>query len=209
MIWYRQNLRTGTAHIFLAPTGGGAICGTKSHEEGLTDATKEMRRGVGDMLCRYCAKLRDSRDLVPKRRPRGLGGRSYRQRTFAPKQLRTLVMHDRCNDDAGEHSVPRPRVRGDCEDGPRPCPWVGCRYHLYLEVNPRTGSIKLQFPDFDPWELAETCALDVADRGGYTLEETGELFNISRERVRQVQGVALRKVESQIPADTLRRYTKE
>jgi hypothetical protein len=24
----------------------------------------------------------------------------------------------------------RPRTRGDCADGPRPCPFIGCRYHL-------------------------------------------------------------------------------
>lgn len=33
----------------------------------------------------------------------------------------------------------RPRTRGDCEDGPRPCPWVGCRYNLMLEVTEAGG----------------------------------------------------------------------
>ncbi len=28
----------------------------------------------------------------------------------------------------------RPRTRGDCADGPRPCPWYRCRHHLGLEV---------------------------------------------------------------------------
>lgn len=28
----------------------------------------------------------------------------------------------------------RPRTRGDCKDGPRPCPWVSCRHHLLLEI---------------------------------------------------------------------------
>lgn len=28
-----------------------------------------------------------------------------------------------------------PTTRGDCVDGPRPCPWVRCRFHLAIEVN--------------------------------------------------------------------------
>jgi DNA-directed RNA polymerase sigma subunit (sigma70/sigma32) len=54
-------------------------------------------------------------------------------------------------------------------------------------VNPRTGSVKLNFPDKELWELAETCALDVADKGGITLEEVGAIMNLTRERVRQVE----------------------
>ena len=40
-------------------------------------------------------------------------------------------------------------------------------------MNPATGSIKLNFPDKEIWELEETCALDVAEKGGITLEEVG------------------------------------
>jgi hypothetical protein len=28
----------------------------------------------------------------------------------------------------------RPRTRADCIDGPRPCPWYGCRYHLGIKI---------------------------------------------------------------------------
>lgn len=81
----------------------------------------------------------------------------------------------------------RPRTRADCVDGPRPCKFVSCKYHLYLDVNPRSGSVKLNFPEKELWELEETCALDVADRGGITLEEVGVIMNLTRERVRQVE----------------------
>ncbi len=81
----------------------------------------------------------------------------------------------------------RPQTRGDCYDTPRPCPYVACKHHLYLDINPGTGSIKINFPDLEPWELKETCSLDVADRGGITLEEVGSIMNITRERVRQVE----------------------
>ena len=83
--------------------------------------------------------------------------------------------------------VPRPSTREECRGEQRPCPWVACKYHLYLDVNPETGSIKLNFPDLEPWDLPETCSLDVAERGGITLEEVGEIMNLTRERIRQVE----------------------
>ena len=52
-------------------------------------------------------------------------------------------------------------------------------------------SIKMNFDDREPWELSETCALDVADRGGVTLEEVGGWLNLTRERVRQLEVHAL------------------
>ena len=73
--------------------------------------------------------------------------------------------------------------------------YVACKYHLYLDVNPETGSIKINFPDQEPWELEETCALDVAERGGVTLEEVGEILNLTRERVRQVEVTGLVKLK--------------
>ena len=81
----------------------------------------------------------------------------------------------------------RPRSRGDCRTAPRPCPWVSCKYHLYLDIVPQSGSIKMNFPDLEVWEMSETCALDVADRGGITLEDVGNLLNLTRERIRQVE----------------------
>lgn len=84
----------------------------------------------------------------------------------------------------------RPRTRADCEDGPRPCPFVSCRHHLYLDVTP-AGSIKLNFPNQEVWELQQSCALDLADQGGMTLEEVGQVLQLVRERVRQLQAKAL------------------
>lgn len=85
----------------------------------------------------------------------------------------------------------RPKTRSECAQGTRPCPFVSCRHHLYLEVNEKTGSIKLNFPDLDVHEMKETCALDVADRGGVTLEEIGEILNLTRERIRQLESKGL------------------
>ena len=88
----------------------------------------------------------------------------------------------------------RPSTRAECRDAKRPCLYVSCRYHLYLDVNPITGSIKLNFPDKEVWQLQETCSLDVAERGGITLEEVGEIMNLTRERIRQVEVNGLDKL---------------
>ena len=58
----------------------------------------------------------------------------------------------------------KPRTRAECRDMDRPCPFVSCKYHLYIDVHPVRGSIKLNFPDVEVWEMTDTCALDVADR---------------------------------------------
>lgn len=93
--------------------------------------------------------------------------------------------------------VPRPATRSECVDGPRPCPFVACKYHLYLDVNPVTGSIKVNFPTKDVWELEETCSLDIADRGGITLEEVGAIMNLTRERIRQVEVAGLERLQAE------------
>jgi hypothetical protein len=89
---------------------------------------------------------------------------------------------------------PRPDTRAECRSGPRPCPFVSCRYHLYLDVSRRGGAIKLNFPDLEVWELEHTCALDVADAGEQTLEQVGALLNMTRERVRQIENAAKQKL---------------
>jgi len=90
----------------------------------------------------------------------------------------------------------RPKTRGDCKDGVRPCPWVSCRFHLYLEVNNNTGSMFTPFAEKEPWELAETCSLDVGDQDEHTLEQVAELIGVTRERIRQIQDRALVKLRT-------------
>ena len=119
-----------------------------------------------------------------------------RSKTIAPKRLTRderrlsalLVYPD---------DVERPQSREDCANMPRPCPFVSCAHHLYLDVNPESGAIKLNFPHLEVWEMAETCSLDVADRGGITLEEVGAILNLTRERIRQVEVRGLYKIRQQ------------
>jgi hypothetical protein len=89
----------------------------------------------------------------------------------------------------------RPTNRTECRGGERPCPFVSCQHHLYLDVQRRTGAVKLNFPDLEVWEMNESCALDVADRGETTLEGVGAILNLTRERIRQLEVRALARLE--------------
>ncbi len=99
--------------------------------------------------------------------------------------------------DKEEFTYSRPKTRCDCVNGIRPCPFVGCKYHLYLTVNEKNGSIKLNYPDLDFHEIPETCYLDIIDRkkGEITLEEVGGYTNLTRERVRQIEETAIKKLK--------------
>ena len=120
----------------------------------------------------------------------------FRSKTIAPKRLtrdeKRLALSLVYPED-----VDRPKVRAECQSVQRPCPFVSCEHHLYLDVNPQSGAIKLNFPHLEVWQMAETCALDVADRGGITLEEVGAILNLTRERIRQVEVRGLSKIRSQ------------
>jgi hypothetical protein len=108
-----------------------------------------------------------------------------------------------------ESEVEKPRFRAECAGGERPCPFVSCKHHLYLDVSAKTGAIKLNFPDLEVWEMTETCALDVSDRGGTTLEEVGAIMNLTRERIRQVEVKGLAKLQSLDDMEALRDYVDE
>jgi len=84
----------------------------------------------------------------------------------------------------------RPRTFGDCEPGP--CPWVGCRYHLYLDVDPDTGRLTLNFPDLEVDALEETCSLRAAQR----FHERGRLPPASMREVGRMVNLPWRGVSS-------------
>jgi DNA-directed RNA polymerase sigma subunit (sigma70/sigma32) len=104
-----------------------------------------------------------------------------------------------------EIKADRPKTRADCIASARPCVYVSCKYNLYVDVNPETGSIKMNFPDKEIWELEYTCALDVSEKGGITLEEVGEIMNLTRERIRQVETRGLEKVRIATETDPVRK----
>ena len=106
-------------------------------------------------------------------------------------------------------SMDRPTNRSQCRNGPRPCPWVSCRYHLYLDVNRSGRTIKINC-DVPPWKMPETCALDIADRGPNTLATIGILLNVSREMIRQIEDKAVNKLAKHCEKDqALKDFLKE
>lgn len=78
----------------------------------------------------------------------------------------------------------RPQTRAECGNAPRPCPYVGCRYHLFLTVTP-AGGIKMPYGEDVAAikEMSDTCALDVAERGGMELGEMARLLRLTLEGV--------------------------
>lgn len=88
----------------------------------------------------------------------------------------------------------RPKTRGDCLEGPRPCPWVSCRYNLYLDVNAK-GRVKLQFKEIEPGEVDSTlCALDHSD-SEHSPAEVAALTGIPRGDVLLIEERAISKLQ--------------
>ena len=126
-------------------------------------------------------------EVVRKERPRSrtiAGRRLTRQEIEEGKRLVDHMWYE------------RPKTRSECAGGARPCAFVSCKYHLYLDVKTETQSIKLNFPHLEVWEMDQSCSLDVAEQGGLTLEEVGRIMNLTRERIRQVESVGLEKLRS-------------
>jgi len=145
---------------------------------------------------------------VTREQRRSRRKRAVRARTISVKRMtkRELELGRLLYPD---EETDRPNSRADCVEGARPCPFVSCQHHLYLDVSARTGAIKVNFPDLDVWEMSETCALDVADRGGTTLEEVGAIMNLTRERIRQVEVKGLAKLAALRDMTALRDYVDE
>lgn len=128
-----------------------------------------------------------------------------RARTISIRRLSKAELN-RGREQFPETDYWRPKTRGDCAEMERPCPFVACKYHLYIDVHPVRGSIKINFPDVDVWEMTDSCALDIADRGGITLEEVGQIMNLTRERVRQLETQGLAKLQDVAGIDRLHDY---
>lgn len=147
-------------------------------------------------------RIANDQAAVPGLRKVLVGGRE-RTRGRQDSQVPRLHSSGGGGDGSAEGSGgSRPRTRAECLTSPRPCPWVGCRYHLFWELAPRHFSIPpSQIDSLSPDKCASfiesmptSCVLDIV-QDGMTLEETGKLFGITRERVRQIQAKAMRRLK--------------
>ncbi len=90
----------------------------------------------------------------------------------------------------------RPLTRGECKAEQRPCPWISCRHHIFLDVNPTTGALKINFPGVEVEDMVNTCSLDVADNGEHTLEEVAKFIGVSRQRAEAIEHVAQQRARA-------------
>jgi len=67
---------------------------------------------------------------------------------------------------------------------------------FWRDVDQRSGSIRLNYPGKEPWDLEHSCSLDIADLPDeLTLEDVGEIMCVTRERVRQIESVAQQRLK--------------
>ena len=114
-------------------------------------------------------------------------------KTVSLRQLRRSVTEAAQDPEcAYPRGVVRPVTRSECAGGQRPCPFVSCKFHLKLDVTVR-GGVMDNFPGVEVWQMPETCALDVAERGSHSLSIVGKLVSLTRERIRQIERKALQR----------------
>src|SRR6185436_9496617 len=63
-----------------------------------------------------------------------------RSKTIALKRLTRAELQAGARAYPPVTDVERPKTRAECRGHARPCPWVACKHHLYLDINPDTGS---------------------------------------------------------------------
>jgi hypothetical protein len=120
---------------------------------------------------------------MERSKPRTLG---VRLATKTEQRIRDLLYPER--------SYWRPRSRRDCAKIARPCPYVACRHHLYLDVDPKTGGLKLNHPDLEPWELEPSCSLDIAEDHRRDQDSIGHILNITGSAIAIIEEKVLAKL---------------
>jgi len=179
-------------------------------EESTAGGQETMEAATEGALARALSPVENTEsEQVTREQRRSRRKRAVRARTISVKRMTKRELEIGRLLYPETEAVPHPRTRAECASGMRPCPFVSCKHHLYLDVSAKTGAIKLNFPDLEVWDMTETCALDVSDRGGTTLEEVGAIMNLTRERIRQVEVKGLAKLEALREMSSLRDYVDE
>ena len=131
----------------------------------------------------------------------GAARRARRSKTIAPKRLTARRA-------ARRELLRLPRGRRAADDARGvPDDAAAVPVRLAARTTSTSTSIRRRAPssstsrDLEVWEMAETCSLDVADRGGITLEEVGAILNLTRERIRQVEVRGLLKLKMVGPGE--------
>jgi hypothetical protein len=132
-----------------------------------------------------------------------------RKRTVSVNRLakRTLAMDAALYaKDMAQIAHEKPKTFGECRwrglGTEKPCPYISCAHHLYLDVDEENGSITVNWPDREPTEIPETCELAVAEKhdGGMTLDAVAAVMNLTRERIRQYESRCVAKLKGELEA---------
>lgn len=158
------------------------------------------------------------RKALPGARPRSLGTRRLARKVSAEVaqdvgELAAAGYYVRDEQGKYEPGPLYPQLYSECEDlVPRVledgskgwCPFVGCRYHLAIDVDEVTGAVKEMFPGVELDQMEETCALRFAEKqreddeitpdAERTLERVGEIMNLTMESIRLTADAALAKL---------------
>ncbi len=126
-----------------------------------------------------------------------------RAHTVCVRRIRMTLVRE-AQVDTSDYTSAIPRTWGDCQEralgtATNPCAYLRCRHNLLLDISEDTGSYKVTWPHLASGHYGDeydalpqhTCALRVAEQGGMTLDEIGEMMNLTRERVRQIETKAL------------------
>lgn len=162
-------------------------------------------------------RTRKERVRAPRKLQAGSGPRSVGLRPLSDAERRQLIRDEwGLTEDGILQTRPPHQGDADCEDIPRTdaCPWVGCPMHLYTDIGESSGALKINFPDKEPWELEETCAIRAARKAlrsapddGDKMEfrdavmdcgAVGKLMNLTRERIRQIEAGAKEKAKATV-----------
>jgi hypothetical protein len=97
-------------------------------------------------------------------------------------------------------------TRGACRKLQGPCPHAACRFNLTSERRDNRGA---RPAEFHLPVVHESCALEAAEQGGMTLEEIASRLSLTRERVRQIELGALKKLWARLGANEAERERSE
>jgi hypothetical protein len=88
-----------------------------------------------------------------------------------------------------------PKHYADCMGKPEPCRHVFCEHHMvWCFIWGKKPTIRALLDKAE--SLKYTCVLKAVEKkqGGLTLQEVGDILGITRERIRQIEEEALRKI---------------
>ena len=90
----------------------------------------------------------------------------------------------------------RPVTRGECASIPRPCPFVSCQWHLYLDVMPDGHIVRNHRGPVHT--MRRSCALDVADEGEHTNDVIAETMNCTRQWISAIENRARQRMRKRL-----------